>query len=161
MTIPYPDSPEIDENIAASIERMRANFNYLDGLIGSGNVQCILSQSVELSTKSGIQTIIGVGFEPKSMLAFVTYEGRHMNSWGGATVGSVSTSVDNACVFQREDYSGSGSNTYFMTLFQINSPTTFIAGKVNHFTDDGANITFTNYNSASGKVGNIMYIFFG
>lgn len=161
MTLPYPDSPDMDENIAASIERMRSNFGYLDGLIGSGNVQCILSQSCELSTKTSVQVITGVGFEPKAMLAFATYDQSHMNSWGGATVGSVSTSVDNACVIQNETYAGTGSNFYFMTLIQQNSPLKFISGEVNYFTSDGANITFTNYGSASGRVGNIMYMFFG
>jgi hypothetical protein len=158
MTLPYPDSPGIDENIATSITRINDNLDYLDGLIGSGNIKCILSNNVNLSTKTSTQVITGVGFEPKAMMVFGCMYGSYMQSWGGATVGSLSTSVDCSYVAQTYTFGGTANEYHCLGLFT--STNTWVWASVSCFTDDGVRMNFSNINSCNG-LADIMYIFFG
>jgi hypothetical protein len=159
MTLPYPDSPATDENIGSSIERIKDNFNYLDGLIGSGNIKVIVSSSVELATKSGDAMITGVGFQPKAMLAIATFKNGPQNSWGCATQFSTTTSVNCNCISQDSGYGGVASGLNCIEIYQTS--TSYVVASVSTFNDDGGMIKWTKTLTPSGKVADIMYIFFG
>jgi hypothetical protein len=162
MTLPYPDSPEIDENIGTSIPRIKDNLEYLDSLIGSGNVKTIVSTNVEMSTKFGTEIITGVGFQPRAMLTFGSYIGSHMNSWGGATeasAGTSSVSIDCHCVGQNETYAGVASSLSFLQIYQ--TADTYIAGSVSNFNSDGAVLNWTKGGTPVSTAVNILYLFFG
>lgn len=158
MTLPYPDSPEITENIGTSISRIKDNLEYLDGLIGSGNIKTIMS-TANVALKSGVQTITGVGFKPKAMMTFASYANAHMYSWGGATQYSTCTSIDCSCVGQRENYAGIFSQLNFARLYQ--SSDIYIEGSVQSFDNDGATVNWNQHGTVASGTGYLMYIFFG
>lgn len=158
MTLPYPDSPEVTENIGASISRIKDNLEYLDGLIGSGNVKAIIS-TPSLVSKISTQAITGVGFKPKSMMVFANTYTQNNFSWGAATQYSTCTSIDCNCVIQSEQFSGTASNTRFARIYHDAS--TYVEGSVKSFDSDGATVNWSQNGSVAGGVGYIMYIFFG
>jgi hypothetical protein len=163
MTLPYPDSPVVTENIATSISRIKDNLAYLDtlGLTGVGGSKIVVSAACNLSLKTGVQDIVGLGFQPKAMMIFATHTGKNTYSYGAATFHSTTASADCACVFQIESYGGYASSVHVAQLQNSDVPTRFIAASVCTFLSTGVRLNWTNYNSATGSVGNIMYMFFG
>lgn len=160
MTLPYPDSPNADENIGESIERIKENFSSLETAIGAAQFQAIVSRSVDIAARtSGVLQINDVTFQPKGMLIFANYQGQIMESWGFGS--GTTTSVDCGCVDIGETGYGHSSETKVAFLFQAAS--TYAAASVSTWLSNGVALKWsTNAASppSSAKYMDILYIFF-
>lgn len=157
MTLPYPDSPDVDENIGASISRIEQNLEYLDGQIGTGAVKMIISASCDAS-RTGVVDVTGVGFTPKALVVHATEDGGNAQSWGMGCKTSTTNSASCACTWF--DGGGGGlSSLNCVEFYQTSGSVAFAS--ISLFLSDGVRMNWSKTNTPSGNVLNLLYLFLG
>ena len=150
MTLPYPSSPEISENIADSISRIEQNLEYLDGQITTATTKQVLKQSVDMTT-NGLTTITGAGFTPTSVIVMACETTGKSQSWGMAT-----SSTSRGCTYKT--YARVAGSDTSLVLYLLQSAGASSSADLSSFNSDGAVFDFTA-GGAVGLVMDILYIF--
>lgn len=153
MTLPYPDSPDVDENIATSIERVKDNLEYLDGsataLISS---KTVLSTGINMATRSGAVAVSGVGFQPSAVIIYCCDRSANSASWGFAT-----SATSMSCMYQ--DYI-SDIHTSATEILHLDQDVGKSQGAVlTSYGVDGATFTWTKTGLPVGSDMDVIYIF--
>lgn len=155
MTLPYPDSPDVDENIGASISRIEQNLEYLDGVIAQTSFKHVTSLSVEMATRTGAFVVAGAGFQPTAMILHANELTGNSFCWGVAT--EISSSVDCANLNIDSSYGGGHSSTAVLILSQTSANT--LSASVASFFSNGVIMNFTKSGAPTGEVMNMTYVF--
>ena len=152
MTLPYPDSPAVSENIADSISRIEQNIEYLDGQIADTSFAQVVLASVEMSTAWATVNVAGAGFTPTAVMAWGIDETGESMTWGMAT-----STAATGCVYKT--YAGTAGSDASLLLYLLQASGASQQAELQSFHSDGAYIEFTKTGSPVGKVMTINYIF--
>lgn len=145
MTLPYPNSPDKDENIGQSITRIEQNLEYLDGQITTTQFKMVY-KLYDMGTTNGATDITGVGFKPTAIVCFATETNNDSQSWG------VYANNTERCVYK--DYN-EDCDEYAGFIYLKTGAATSMDGLVITTGDDGFTIDF----GRTGTSGNMSLIF--
>jgi hypothetical protein len=151
MTLPYPNSPDMGENIATSISRIEQNLEYLDGILVTSSFKLIY-KAYDMSTTTGAVNITGVGFEPSAAIIFASE----------TTGDSISFGVcdpDSASMCTYKDYSGAAGASDTNCLYLLQSAGNSQAAVFTSWDSDGMTLTFTETGSCAAISMKLVILF--
>ena len=141
MTLPFPNSPVKNENIATSISRIEQNLEYLDGEITTTTFKTIYDTQNMSTLAAGANTvnITGVGFQPTAYILFAVETTGDSMSWGmgdGTTEASI-----------RRTYAGDSAISTSDSGFLQQALNDRLDIEFSSFDTDGATFTYRKTNS--------------
>jgi len=149
MTLPYPNSPDKDENIAASISRIEQNLEYLDGVVSLTSFY-VKYFTQALDTNDDV-SISGVGFQPTAVILFSIETTGNSSSWG---MGDDSLNVGHT----RQEYDGDTNGDDLRIGYLQQTIVKYTRVVLKEFTADGCTLTLSAGNSPTGN-GIFMAVF--
>jgi len=147
MTLPFPSSPVLGENIATSIDRIEQNLEYLDDALTTSTMK-LINKTYDMATTAGAVAITGVGFTPASIVVFAMEYLGEAHSWGA------SDATSNMCTYS--DYSVASGSSSTKLLYLLQAAGDSQEAVLTSYDSDGATLTFTKTGTPTGNMALIL-----
>jgi len=146
MTLPFPDSPNTDENIADSITRIEQNLEYLDSGF-SANTK-VVYYTADMTTDLGTVAYTGAGVTPKMVI--IMARSTSSSSWG-----VIDENGDEMVMYI--PYTDLSATDTAKAVYLEQASGASQTAVVSALTADGVNLTWTKTGSPTGTANIIMF----
>lgn len=152
MTLPYPNSPDKDENIGQSITRIEQNLEYLDGQLRTTTIKHVVkTYSMDtVGDAGGVQNVSGVGFTPTAVTVYA------VETTGDSYSMGCNTDSNDACVYR--DYGGNVGSSSTVCAYLLQDSGDSQECVLTSYNSDGASFTWTETGACTGS-NNLQVLF--
>jgi len=154
MALPFPSSPNIDENVGDSIDRIEQNLEYLDGTITNPFKFSVKSASFN---SAGTIDVNGVGFLPKAVFVIAD---TNFGSGGTLSWGVIGDDLVEMCMYQKYVGTPYVSNAAFFYIEQTTG--NGYEGTITSFHADGIIIEVAEFGTPESiYIADLYFLFIG